>query len=100
MGFKIKGLDELQGRLKALSETSKISLGEVLSPEFMASCSRFTNVQELFDASGFPIRSVEDLQAVPDDKWDAYINSNTSFADWASMQQAAHEEWLRVKFQA
>jgi len=99
VGFKIKGLDELQGRLKSLSERSKISLGEILSPEFMSACSRFPNVQDLFDASGFQIHSVEDLKAIPDDKWDAYIKSNTSFADWDSMQRAAHEQWVRRKFQ-
>jgi hypothetical protein len=97
VSFKINGLDELQKRLKSLSQVETISLGEVLTPAFVASCSRFSNVQELFDASGFQIHSTEDLKLVPDDQWDKYISDNTTFPDWLSMQKEAHREWLAGK---
>lgn len=97
MNFKIKGLDDLQKRLKSLSEVSKVPLTEMLTPSFVSSCSRFKDAQELFDSSGFKIDSAEDFKAIPDEKWDEYIRSNTSFPDWKSMLKKAGDEWAVAK---
>lgn len=99
MSFKIKGLDDLQKRLKSLSETEQISLAELLSPAFLSSCSRFANAQELFDASGFQINSADDFASIPDAEWDKFISVNTTFPDWISMQKKAHEKWMASKLQ-
>lgn len=97
MNFKNKGLDDLRKRVKALSQVNQISLADALTPAFVSSCSRFANAQELFDASGFQINSVEDFKAIPDAEWDRYISTNTSFPDWASMQKKAVGEWAAAK---
>lgn len=97
MNFKINGLDDLQKRLKSLSQVQQLSLADLLTPAFVSSCSKFSNVQELFDSSGFRVDSVEDFQAIPDAAWDEYIRDNTTFPDWASMQKQAHTEWAAAK---
>lgn len=97
MSFKFNGLNDLQERLKCLSQVKQISLAELLTPTFVASCSKFANAQELFDASGFQIDSVEDFRAIPDAEWDKYISDNTTFPDWASMQKKAAGDWAAAK---
>lgn len=100
MNFKIKGLDELSKRLKKLSQVSKIPLTEMLSPQFISSCSRFKDAQELFEASGYPVNTAEDLAAIPDAEWDTYIRENTSYPDWASLYKSAGDEWVAGKLRA
>jgi hypothetical protein len=94
VNFKIKGLDELSKRLTKLSQVSEIPLTTILSPQFISSCSRFKNAQELFDANGFPVNTAEDLKAIPDAEWDAYIRKNTNYPDWASLYKSAGDEWV------
>ncbi|MEN9355464.1 MAG: hypothetical protein RL318_2789 [Fibrobacterota bacterium] len=97
----ITGLDSLQKRLKQMTTSfeqargsHEVSLGELFDPVFMSKYSRFTTIQELFDASGFTVSTQEDLSAIPDDEWDRHIRSSTSFLDWNAMQKAAGAEWL------
>jgi hypothetical protein len=95
MGFEIKGLKELQakvGKLAAL-DGKKIPLGELLTPAFVASASRFGSVQELFDASGFQVNKQEDLATIPADKWDQFISANTTYQSWSEMMSAAFAQW-------
>jgi hypothetical protein len=96
MGFD--GLKDLQEKMDALANKKSVSLSDLLSPNFMASCSSFKNAQELFDKSGFKIDSKEDFAAIPDDAWDKYISQNTKYNSWSDMQRAAHEDWLKRQF--
>lgn len=96
MGFEIKGLKAMQEKLNFLAslDGKKIPLGELLPPEFVASSSKFSSVQELFDASGFTVNTQEDLKAIPEDKWNAFIVANTSYGDWQELLSAATAKWI------
>jgi hypothetical protein len=96
MGFEIKGLKALQEKLNSLAslDGKKIPLGELLPPDFVSGSSKFSSVQELFDASGFTVNTQEDLKAIPDDKWDAFIVANTSYGGWQEMLSAATAKWI------
>ncbi len=86
MLMKINGLDKLQK-----------NLNELVNDSFISNCSSFSNLDDLFKASGFKAESQEDFDAIPDDEWDSFISSNTSFNNWQDMLQAAEAEWTKKK---
>ena len=51
----------------------------------------------MYEASGFKIETEEDFAAVPDDEWDSFIRSISSFPDWQSMLDKAGKEWVTKK---
>lgn len=100
----ITGFDKLSEKLKRMSNGLKelegehtIPLPDLLSPDFIRANSRFKDVNELFEASGFKIESAEDFAAIPDHEWDAHISSSTSFSSWHEMQKAAVTEMVKKK---
>ena len=51
----------------------------------------------MYEASGFKIETEEDFAAVPDDEWDGFIRSISSFPDCQSMLDKAGKEWVTKK---
>lgn len=104
MTFEIEGFDDLHRKLEDLKNqveeaegAHSVSISELLTPEFLASCSAFSSVEELFEASGFKIESTEDFEAVPDSEWEWFIQQNTSYTNWVEMQEAAAAIWMKRK---
>lgn len=98
--MKIKGLDEFSKKLDTLAKNAKaldgqhtVSVTDLLTPAFVAKYTRFSNADEMFEASGFRIETSEDFKAIPDDKWDKFIRSISSFQDWQSMLSEASKVW-------
>ncbi|KAE9637948.1 MULTISPECIES: hypothetical protein [Aeromonas] len=90
MKIKSNGnLKQLQKNLEKISETTQVTLVELMPSQFISNCSRFNSLEEFFEASGFKIDSPEDFAAIPDDEWDIFIKENTTYEDWSEMQQAA-----------
>lgn len=96
MGIKITGLNEFQRQLRELSDRVEaisgehsVPMSELLSPSFLASCTLFNSADELFEKSGYKVESQEDFDAIPDEPWDEFIRSNTSFGSWKEMLDAA-----------
>jgi hypothetical protein len=78
---KVTGLREFQRKLKDIGDraqklqgTNEIPLSELLTADFLKACSRFSSLNEMFNASGFVITSAEDFKAVTDDQWDVFIS--------------------------
>ena len=99
--LEVKGLDELQRRLKDLSRraenlsgTHSVPLTDLLTPEFLAGCSCFGSADQMFEASGFKVESKEDFEAIPDADWDSFIRGNTSYASWDLMLGEAVKEHM------
>jgi hypothetical protein len=90
-------LANLSQRANALGGQHEIPLTELMSPEFVANCSSYATLQELFAASPFEINSIDDFKSIPDTDWDLFIGEHTSFSSWHEMQQAAVREWTRQK---
>jgi len=99
MKSSFDGLKKFQQNLKDLGDQGKqgVPLTELMSPAFVASCSKFGSLQELFDSSGFKVESPEDFAAIPDQEWDSYIQANTTYSSWLEMQQAAVGDWTKRK---
>jgi len=90
----IKGLKEAQDKLQKLQDIKQVSLGQLLTPQFISANSEFENIDDLFQNSGFKADTAEDFAAIPDDEWDAFIAAKTRFPNWEEMQKAAFQEFL------
>jgi len=102
--MKIEGLDEIQRKLKDMSNKAKeldgahsVSLSEVLTPAFISRHTRFSDADELFDAGGFSFESQDEFEAIPEDKLDAFIQSESLFTSWRDMLETASKEWTAEK---
>lgn len=98
--FKIDGLDALQQKLGDLAKNAaaldgehSIPVSELLTDGFIAKHTSFSSSDAMFEASGFKIENQEDFAAIPDDEWDTFIRSISSFDDWKGMLGAAGQEW-------
>ena len=100
--MEIKGLDELQRELQRMAEkahdldgTHTVTVAQLLTPAFIQAHTREYNTgQEWFDASPFKVETMEDLEAIPDAEWDAYVRSTTDFASWEEMLAEAAKELI------
>lgn len=104
MTFRIEGLEDLQRKLEELASKAEelegghsVPITDLLTPEFLAGCSAFSSVEEMFEASGFKIENQEDFEAIPDDQWEWFIQQNTSYTSWAEMTQVAGSIWAQHK---
>jgi hypothetical protein len=98
----IKGLDQLSKKLDQLAKNAKeldgthsVSLTDVLTPAFVSQHTRFADADQLFEASGFNANSQAEFEAIPEDKLDAFIRSESSFGSWKDMLSAAGAAWAK-----
>lgn len=90
----IKGLEEARQKLQKLEDIKQVSLGQLLTPEFVSANTKFSNLDDMFQNSGFKADTAEDFAAIPDDEWDQFIASSTNFQTWEEMQKAAFQAFL------
>lgn len=102
--LKIDGLDKFQKDLKNLANRARgldgsheIPMDELLSDTFLRKYARISSFSELIEKSGFDVKSEADLRAIPDDAWDSYIRSISSFVSWDAMLSKAFEQWTARK---
>lgn len=91
----VKGLDAVRKQLKKLEEIKQVSLGELFNPVFMSSNTDFQSIGEMFERSGFKSDSMEDIAAIPDDEWDAFVSAHTRFDSWSDMRELALGQFLK-----
>lgn len=97
--LKITGLDETIKKLNDLKKKAdamnvqSVPVTEILTSDFLTRHTPFGSAVEMYEASGFKIETKEDFEAVPDDEWDAFIRSVSSFDGWQAMLGAASKEW-------
>ena len=93
-GFDLRGLDQLEKKVKELSGTNQVGLSELFSARFMQKNTSFGNVVEMFEKSGLGIESREDIEN-NQKAWNEFIKTNTNYAGWEQMLRAASEEWIK-----
>ncbi|WP_419737272.1 hypothetical protein [Pseudomonas sp. COR18] len=93
----LSGLKRLSENAKALDGTTQVPFLEIMSPEFISSVSRFDSFESFAKGAGYTVVTVEDLKAIPDEPWDEFIRSETSFDNWTDMQKAGGAEYMRLK---
>jgi hypothetical protein len=102
--IKITGLDEITKKLEDLANKAgeldgqhRVPMNELLTPEFVSNHTKFANADEMFKASGFKIETQEDFTALPDEQWDEFIRSISSFPGWSAMLGEAGKAWAAKK---
>ena len=94
--LKITGLNEAQGSLRKLEKLgSQVSFADLFPAEFIAANSKYRDMNDLIESSGYEVVSKEDLEAIPDDEWEQHIAANTDFESWTAMQKSAFEGLLK-----
>lgn len=89
------GLKKLEKNARELDGKHQVKLVDLMSPNFITSCSNFKDLDHLFSGSGFIVESKEDFEAIPDTEWEEFIVSNTSFDSWEDMQKSAGAEYIK-----
>jgi hypothetical protein len=97
------GFRNLIDRLRELAERAdagvdeRTLLAEFFPVDFMREHTVFSSLEEMFQESGFVIHSKEDLERIPDDTWDAYVQRNTDFDSWEEMAESATSAWFKAQ---
>lgn len=106
MGFNTSGFDELGQELESLANRAEeldgrneVSLSELLPQSFMLRFTEFSSIEEFFEESPWEIETEEDFEAIHEDDLDGYVEANTKFEDWETMQEEAMERWVADKLE-
>lgn len=104
MSVKITGLDELQRKLRDMSDRARaldgkhsVSFSELFNPAFMRKHTQFSSMDELFAQGGFKVESQEDLEAIPEHKLDAFIAAHSQLRSWQELKEKAGAAWAKKK---
>lgn len=89
------GINKLSKNLSKIAETKSVSFAELFNKEFLAACSSFTSLEDMFEKSGFKVETPEDFKAIPDDEWESFIIKNTSYNSWEEMQSDAGSKYFQ-----
>jgi len=93
----LERLDKLAQNLEDLSQKKFVSYDELFNSDFMNSNTQCSSFSDFLEAGGFKVESKEDFAAIPDAEFDLYVQQNTSFLNWAEMQEAATSSWIRIQ---
>jgi hypothetical protein len=88
-------LDSLAAGIEGLEGENEIPIDDLFTPQFMRThTEEFESFDGFMDASPWTVESEADFEAIPEDKFDAYVAEHTVFKDWESMLSAAGKEWV------
>lgn len=97
MSFKLN--PAFKRKLEELSQPRSVSLPDLMPPDFMRANTKFSDVQEMFVKSELADVGEEEIKSVLESKaWNAFVRTNTKFANWSEMLKAAGVEELRNHF--
>jgi len=89
----IDDLDELQENAQALEGETEVPLDELFKDGFVRAHTDFDSLEAFFEASPWTVESDGDLEAIPDDEFDEYVDQHTRFGSFEAMQKKALEKW-------
>jgi hypothetical protein len=89
----LNDLEELADRAQELDGENQVPLVELFNPNFMREYTDFESLEEFFEESPWTVESQEDLDEIPDDPFNKYVNEYTVFSDQDEMMGEAGEEW-------
>lgn len=87
------GFDELKRKAEDMKRkgTAGGQFKEFFSTDFMTENTEFSSIDDLVEASGISIRSLDDFREIPDD----FISSRTHFSNCDEMIKAATVMWTK-----
>jgi len=72
--------------------------GELWNPDFMREYTDFESCDEFLLQSPWDVLSVAELEQVPENPRDAYVDQHTAFAGIDEMEWVANTEWVSDTF--
>jgi hypothetical protein len=99
MPVDLKGFDELKRKVaetkRKVAETKRkgeagVQLNELFHHGFMTDYTDFRSIDDMAEASGFDIKSVNDFDNIPE----SFFKSHTKFSCWGEMIRTATEQWV------
>ncbi|KNY26357.1 hypothetical protein [Pseudobacteroides cellulosolvens] len=104
MGFKMEGIDDFNkdihnivNKAEELEGENEVSFEVLFNDNFIQKYTSFKTLGEMFDKSQYKVESAEDLDKIPEEELDAYVNKNTEFESWAEMMETAIGEYCADK---
>lgn len=86
-------LEELGDRAEKLDGENEVPLDELFNPSFMRKYTDFESIEEFFEESQWTVESEEDLDEIPEEPFNKYVNDHTVFSNQDEMMKKAGEEW-------
>ncbi len=93
----IRKLEQIKRNAEELSGEHVIPFSDLFTSEFMDNYTDFESIDELIRSSGFPIQSSADIEKLPNDEWNDFIQKHTRFSNWTEMVQTAGKEYFAKK---
>lgn len=88
------GWETIKKNAEELGSTDEVRFLDLMNPAFISNYTGSADFQSLCAAAGYQVDKVEDLEAVPDDLWNAFVAANTKFSSWEEMQKKAWMDYL------
>ena len=95
--IKTKGLDQLIKNAKDLDGSHQVRLGDLMNPAFMAKYTKSPDLDSFFVSAGYSVETEADLLAIPDEPWDEYVKTHSSFSSWEEMRKQAAADYMRAR---
>lgn len=84
-------LKDLQGQ-KANDE-NHTPIQELFNESFMSKYSSFKSFDEFIVNGNFQVKTIEDVDNIPDELFDRHVERKTDFPNWKSMLETANTEY-------
>ena len=102
MAKTFTNLNDISKAIEAKSNeiSGPVSLGVLFNDKFMKMYTKFSTIDEFFDASDFVINTREDLDSIELNALDKHVANTTKFSTWDDMKAKAGEIYFedRLKF--
>ncbi|MCI2095877.1 MAG: hypothetical protein LKK07_10075 [Lactococcus lactis] len=85
-----KKLNNMAKKAKELDGKREVKLVELFNSNFMSSNTKFSSFEDFADASKF---DWSDVEGIPEDELDIFINQNSSFNSWEEMYKDAATDY-------
>lgn len=89
--FDDSGFRKLEQNLKKVKGADVLT--ESLSSDFISKNTKFNNIDELIESSGFSKDDFPSVLNTPE--WERFIADNTNYNSWGSLLGAATAEYLK-----
>ena len=87
-------LNKLSENLKNIEAEQTVPLTDILTDSFIQKKTPFLNLTDLFDKAGFKVETNEDLEAIPDEIIDKFIQANSEYKSFQEMLGSAGKEYM------
>lgn len=90
----INYLNDMKKKSEQLSKKDELTFAELFTSKFMIHNTNFNTLEKFLESGKFNASTNESFNAIPEDKLDEFISSNSKFSSWDDMLSSATEEYI------